>query len=117
MAPQRNVFRVVILAVLMLASAAQAQTFRCEHGLAGTGDSKASVLQKCGEPSVRDQFCQMAEPASASGPRDSGVTVNVLPCVTVDEWTFNPGKGKFLTTLRFENGQLSSISQGDRVRD
>jgi hypothetical protein len=34
----------------------------------------------------------------------------------VDEWTFNPGYGQFMTTLRFESGKLVSITYGDRVK-
>lgn len=117
MAMQRNVFRIVMVATLMAASAAQAQSFRCDKGLASVGESKAGVLQKCGEPLLQNSYCQAAEPITRAAPDNAEMTVNVLPCVTVDESTFNPGKGKFLTTLRFENGQLSSISQGERVRD
>jgi hypothetical protein len=41
--------------------------------------------------------------------------VNVAPCETVDEWTYNPGSGQFFTALRFERGALSSIKYGARV--
>jgi hypothetical protein len=36
-------------------------------------------------------------------------------CETVDEWTYNPGYGQFMTTLRFESSRLVTISYGDRV--
>lgn len=117
MVMQRNVFRIVMVVSLLTAGAAQAQSFRCDAGLASVGESKAGVLQKCGEPALQSSYCQAAEPATRAAPDKAQLTVNVLPCVTVDEWTYNPGKGKFLTTLRFENGELSSISQGERVRD
>lgn len=95
---------------------AAAQSFRCKNDLANVGDSRASVLLKCGEPVVRDSFCKPLEPqAFASAPTGSTI-VNVSPCENVDEWTYNPGYGQFLTTLRFQAGRLVSIKYGDRAR-
>ena len=94
---------------------ARAQSLRCKNDLANVGDSKSSVLQKCGEPMLKDSFCKPVShqiaPRSASGP-----TVNVFACENVDEWTYNPGYGQFMTTLRFEEGTLQSIKYGDRVK-
>ncbi len=94
------------------------QTMRCKNDLAQVGDGKAAVLQKCGEPVARDSFCKPVEqqraPAAPNVPPAS-VTVNVLACEQVDEWTYNPGRGQFMTTLRFESGTLRSLKYGDRV--
>lgn len=102
---------------IVMAGTASAQTtsFRCKNDLVNIGASKASVLQKCGEPVVKDTFCKPAE-ASTSTPLDNKSTVvNVNACQKVDDWTYNPGKGQFMTSLRFEAGQLVSIKYGDRV--
>ena len=92
------------------------QSFRCKSDLANVGESKASVFQKCGEPVFKDAFCkpssEVIKPNTASGE----TVVNVLPCENVDEWTYNPGYGQFMTTLRFEAGKLVSIKYGDRVK-
>ena len=37
-------------------------------------------------------------------------------CETVDKWTYNPGLGDFYTTIRFERGNITSITYGDRVK-
>jgi hypothetical protein len=50
-----------------------------------------------------------------STPDNRTTIVNVTPCETVDEWTYNPGYGQFFTTLRFESGALKSIKYGARV--
>jgi len=34
----------------------------------------------------------------------------------VDDWTYNPGRGQFMTSLQFEAGKLSAIKYGDRVK-
>jgi hypothetical protein len=57
------------------------------------------VLQKCGEPVVRDSFCKPVEIVATTAPRvDATVVVRVQSCENVDEWTYNPGYGQFMTT-------------------
>lgn len=89
---------------------------RCKNDLARPGDSKSSVLTKCGEPMAKDSFCKPVEQTTIVPNSDTKSTIiNVAPCETVDEWTYNPGSGEFFTTLRFENGVLKSMRYGDRV--
>jgi uncharacterized protein DUF2845 len=87
---------------------------RCKNDLARPGDSKASVLMKCGEPVAKESFCKPVPQSTTLGP-DNRVIVNTAPCEMVDDWTYNPGSGEFFTTLRFENGVLKSMKYGDRV--
>ena len=95
--------------VLGLASgAASAQNLRCGNTFADPGDSKMSVLGKCGEPVVRDSFCK---PDPAPPPRDG----SVRPCINIDSWAYRPGRGQFITILEFEEGQLRTIRYGDRI--
>ena len=101
----KHTFAVIVLAFTSsytVSSEAGPSAFRCNYDLAIVGDSKVSVLQKCGEPVYKDSFCK---PGSAQ-----------MICETVDEWTYNPGYGQFLTTLRFESEKLVSITYGDRVK-
>lgn len=100
----------------LLAGPAQAQPMRCKNDLAQVGDGKASVLQKCGEPVFKDSFCKPAEKQPVTGEGQARVIVNTQACDLVDEWTYNPGRGQFLTTLRFEAGTLRTITYGDRVK-
>jgi len=94
-----------------------AQSLRCKGDLASVGDSKASVFQKCGEPVFKDSFCKPAnEIVTPIRPALGGAVVNVLACENVEEWTYNPGYGQFMTTLRLEAGRLVSIKYGDRVK-
>lgn len=101
------------VALLAWSVPSQAQ-MRCKGDLAQVGDAKASVLQKCGEPVLKDSFCKPTQ-TPAGQPRGV-VTPSVVPCERVDEWTYNPGYGQFMTTLRFESGRLSAIIYGDRVK-
>lgn len=103
-----------LLAVALLGSGAtaQAQSLRCDAGIVATGDQKAAVLQKCGEPMLTDSFCKA--PSTSTG--NTAQPAAVVPCETVEDWTYNPGTGRFMTTLRFEQGELVSISRGERVK-
>jgi hypothetical protein len=97
-------------------SGAQAQSLRCKGDFASVGDNKASILQKCSEPMLRDAFCAAPTPAGGKRPERPKDGGRQQGCVDVDEWTYNPGYGQFLTTLRFENGKVVSIEYGDRVK-
>ncbi|PHV12585.1 DUF2845 domain-containing protein [Chitinimonas sp. BJB300] len=59
-------------------------------------------MQKCGEPVARGSYCKPEHEKTA--------------CQPIDEWTYNPGPGQFMTTLQFKNGALVSIKYGDRVK-
>ena len=96
----------MLSAALPLANGAQ--SLRCGDRLVQAGDSKVSVLGKCGEPVLKDSFCKPFEPSATPW-------ATMIPCETVDEWTDNPASGKVLTRLRFEQGVLRSLANGDRV--
>ncbi len=120
-------FSILLAATLMspiLSATAQTTSFRCKNDLVNVGDGKASALLKCGEPLVKDTFCKAADavttttvmPALSRPPTSTTIIVAGGGCSTVDDWTYNPGYGQFMTTLRFESGKLTSISYGDRVK-
>ena len=102
---------------------AQTLSFRCKNDLVNIGASKASALQKCGEPVAKDAFCKPVDANNANAAIDPNANNNTKrttvvvnnTCETVDEWTYNPGYGQFMTTLRFESGRLGAITYGDRV--
>jgi len=109
---------IIVLSAASFAAPALAQTksFRCNNDLVNLGDAKSSVQLKCGRPVLRDSFCKAGD-ARPMARTDEGakVVINNNACETVDEWTYNPGYGQFMTTLRFESGKLVAISYGERV--
>lgn len=79
------------------------ETLLCKNDFVQLGDSKASVLFKCGEPMLKDSYCKSGgDPANED-------------CATIDNWTYNPGSGQFLTTLKFYQGEVIAIEYGDRI--
>lgn len=87
---------------------AHAQYLQCGNDFTQLGMGKADVLYKCGAPMVSDSFCKPVPQPPAGG-------VNAV-CEKVEELTYNPGRGQFLTILRFESGVLKQVRYGDRVR-
>jgi len=125
-----NFVRTATVMLAFLASSAftgaSAQSLRCKGDLAQIGNSKGTILQKCGEPVMKDSFCKPVQETVSSAPvttptvpntSGSSTTTNVTvnTCQQVEEWTYNPGYGQFMTMLLFEGGSLKSIRYGDRV--
>ncbi|MCJ0763503.1 DUF2845 domain-containing protein [Variovorax terrae] len=113
-------FIVVVACAASSVAIADTRSFRCKNDLIKLGDSKAAALSKCGEPVFKDSFCKKTDPQTftpSSSPSSSGPTIVVnTACESVDEWTYNPGTGQFMTTLRFESSALTAIRYGDRVQ-
>ncbi|HEU4458894.1 MAG TPA: DUF2845 domain-containing protein [Methylibium sp.] len=99
----------VLIATGAIAPSAFAQSLKCRNDFSQLGDTKGAILLKCGEPVAKDSFCKPADAPQAAGTAPA-------PCETVDEWTYKPGYGQFITTLRFESGVLKSVRYGDRVK-
>lgn len=95
---------------------ADTRSFRCKNDLVKLGDSKASALAICGEPVIKDSFCKKPDAKDSMTSPNGSTTVINNACESVDDWTYNPGAGQFMTTLRFESGTLISIRYGERVR-
>ena len=111
--------KILIVPFLMAASSALAvDTFRCKNDLVQIGDSKATVVTRCGEPMMKDSSCEAPRNSQPTISTDQyGRQVGVQPaCETIEKWTYNPGVGDFYTTIRFERGNITSITYGDRVK-
>jgi Protein of unknown function (DUF2845) len=107
---------VLFASAVSLSSTCYAESLRCNGDLVELGDAKFSVIQKCGDPIFVDTFCKPPEQAIAPQTSFGATTINIVPCLQIDEWSYNPGPGQFITILRFEAGVLTSIKYGDRVK-
>ena len=101
--------------LLLLPISASAEYLRCKNESVNVGDTRSSLLQRCGEPAVKDTFCKPVEPTQGAT-TGTGTVVTVPSCRNVDEWTYNPGFGQFMTTLQIDGGKVISIKYGDRVK-
>lgn len=92
-----------MLITLVSASAAQAATMRCDHGIIATGALQAEVLEQCGEPDARQHTPRHIDPDGY--PADGSVTV--------DHWVYGPSNG-MVRELRFIDGRLVDIESTRR---
>jgi hypothetical protein len=99
-----------MLLMVPLIGQARAEALRCGSELVEMGDFKADVLIKCGEPFLKDTVYV------DSGENVTGTFDKHGHCLAIDQWTYNPGSGQFLTVLDFRAGRLARIRYGGRVK-
>lgn len=89
-----------VLIVLLLLPVLAIAGMRCGTQLAREGDTKSEVLAKCGEPAAAE-FIGMREVRGSF--------------VTVEQWTYALGAGRFLQILEFHGSELVAIRNGGRL--
>lgn len=103
-------------ALVLLSAAARGESLRCNGQIASIGDSRISVLQKCGEPSLRDSFCKPVEVITPWSPYPVIAPPHVLPCEVIDEWLYDRGPGSLFATVRFQRGVVDTIRYDGRPK-
>ena len=111
-----------LLSVLLFYNTVTAEkTLRCQGRLVYLGDTKAIVLDKCGDPDKIDQWEedhnsyisqiydyekeQYIKPKLIKGP------------ILMERWTYNMGSNKFIRYLHFQNGELTKIETDEKGSD
>lgn len=98
------------------AAPSHAESLRCNGQSAGEGDSRLSVLYKCGEPLLRDQYCAPAYYTQTLNPVPESIAGAFVPCFVVEEWLYDRGPGNLMATVRFRHGVVQSIRYGRSPR-
>jgi len=96
-------------AVALTALHAQAESLRCSGGIVDEGDSRISVLHKCGQPLLKDSFCAPVYYNGALTPVPEPYAGIVVPCQQIDEWLYDRGDGNLMATVRIRSGTVLSI--------
>jgi len=117
----RAVAASAFLLAFMYSGGASAQSLSCGGFLAGVGESKFSVLNKCGEPVLKDIVCVVrpqVEWIITPNARGGAGNRQIISqqCVPMEDWTYHRGQGNFLGIVRFYNGAVESVRDGDRVQ-
>lgn len=95
----------VIAALLSLP--VQADSLQCNGGTVQEGDSRASLLQKCGQPRVQDSFCAPVFENKALVP--SPLSSNAAPCQQIDDYIYDQNRANQPATVRIRDGSVQSI--------
>jgi hypothetical protein len=106
----------VLVFACAVSGSAQAESLRCNGRIAAEGDSRISVLHKCGEPTLRDSFCEPVYLTGAREPLAPAFAALVVPCQPVDEWLYERGPGQLVAVVRFRGGVVQSIRYGAQPR-
>jgi uncharacterized protein DUF2845 len=105
--------RMGLLAALALGSlAARAESLRCVGGIAGEGDSRLSVVYKCGQPILKESFCAPVYFSQSLHLVPEPFASAYVPCQQTDEWLYDRGPGNLVATVRFRSGVVQSITYG-----
>lgn len=100
------------LAILIAVPPAQAESLRCNGAITSEGDSKLSVLYKCGQPLLADSFCAPVYATGSLVPVPPSVAGAYAPCQVVEEWLYERGAGNLVAIVTFRDGKVQSIRYG-----
>ena len=96
-----------------------ASDFSCGSKIITVRDYKYDVLRKCGEPTHVEAWEEVRVKRDfGTGLSNMEIGLYRVPLfveerVTVEEWEYNFGSTRFIRYLRFENGRLIRITEGD----
>jgi len=106
-------FRVCFaVAVAVQGLPAAAESLRCNGSIASEGDSRLSVLYKCGQPLLKDNYCAPVYYSQTLQPVSEPFASAFVPCQPVEAWIYDRGPGNLLATVRFRSGTVQSITYG-----
>ncbi len=106
MSPFRFVLTMFFFCVGLLVSQTS-YAFRCGSDLITEGDSKISVLKKCGDPSWIDRWLEEIVDLPDTNFEHRITRIN-------ERWVYNPGPTQFLRIITFKDSKVLSIDTGGR---
>ena len=83
----------VAIFVLTMALPAAARTIRCGTEIVSVGDPTIELLQKCGEPDLKELI------------KTNGFII--------EKWTYNCGSGRFMKILTLKGGKVRKVETAD----
>jgi hypothetical protein len=101
-----------LVALAGLPCVASAESLRCDKGIVAEGDSRLSVIYKCGEPKLVDSFCAPVYYGGTLQIVPSPFAEAYVPCQAIQEWLYERGPGELLVTVRMRWGVVQSIKYG-----
>ena len=91
---------------------ARAESLRCPGGIVAEGDSRLSLVYKCGQPQLADSFCAPVFYGAWPNPVPEPWASTVLPCQLTEQWLYERGPGNLAATVTLRSGKVQSISYG-----
>jgi Protein of unknown function (DUF2845) len=106
--------RVVLLSFVLCLpfGASRAESLRCPGGIASSGDSRLSLVYKCGQPQLADSFCAPVFYGFWPNPVPEPLASAVVPCQLTELWLYERGPGNLVATVTLRAGKVQSITYG-----
>ena len=101
-----------ITVLVALPCLAAAESLRCTGGIVSEGDSRLSVIYKCGQPVLTDTYCAPVYYGGTLHPVPEPFASSVVPCQQIEEWLYERGPGEMLATVFLRSGVVQSIAYG-----
>lgn len=113
-----NALRAVFVGAALLGTGAgvAAESLRCPGGIASEGDSRLSLIYKCGEPLLRDNYCAPVYYSDGINPVPETFAGAFVPCQATEELLYDRGAGNLMATVRVRSGVIRSITYGREPR-
>lgn len=89
-----------------------AESLRCNGSSVAEGDTKLSILYKCGQPLLKDVYCAPLYYSQTLQPVPDPWASLYVPCQPIEEWLYERGPGQLTATIRFRAGVVQSIRYG-----
>jgi hypothetical protein len=103
----------LLLCLLALfAGPARAESLSCAGGIASEGDSRLSVIYKCGQPQLADTACAPVFYAGTLYVVPEPFASAYVPCQFTEQWLYERGAGNMIAVVRFRGGTVQSITYG-----
>lgn len=97
---------------LGLPRVAHAESLRCQGEIVSEGDTRLTVLRRCGQPALKDARCAPVFVAGRVQPLPDHLAALVAPCVTFEDWLYEREAGFLPATVRFRGGVVQAIFYG-----
>lgn len=95
---------------------ATAESLRCPGGIVSEGDSRLSVVYKCGQPQLADTYCAPVYYPGTLEIVPQPLASAIVPCQLVEAWLYERGPGNMLATVYLRSGVVQSINYGREPR-
>jgi hypothetical protein len=89
-----------------------AESLRCEGGIVAEGDSRLSVVYKCGQPKLVDSYCAPVYYPGTLEVVPAPFAQEFVPCLPVEAWLYERGPGELVATVYLRSGVVQAIRYG-----
>ena len=102
-------------ATVLFALPAQAESLACAAGTVSEGDSRLSLIYKCGPPLLADADCSPVYWAGTVQRVPEGLTP-VVPCVLTERLLYERGPGNLVAVVQVRSGVVRAIGYSRQPR-